>query len=48
MATSPGKDSFAYPVALQTRDGRIHVVYTSNSRKVIQHAVFDESWLQGR
>lgn len=43
-----GQDSFAYPVALQTRDGRIHVVYTSNKRKVIQHAVFDESWLLGR
>lgn len=43
-----GKDSFAYPVALQTRDGRIHVVYTSSNRKVIQHAVLDETWLQGR
>ena len=41
-----GKDSFAYPVAIQTRDGMIHVVYTSNERKVIQHAVFDENWIK--
>ena len=43
-----GKDSFAYPVALQARDGRIHIVYTSNTRKVIQHAVIEESWLKSR
>jgi len=41
-----GKDSYAYPVALQTRDGKIHVVYTSHGRKVIEHAVFDEDWLR--
>ena len=38
-----GRNSFAYPVAIQTRDGKIHVVYTSNQRTVINHAVFDES-----
>jgi predicted neuraminidase len=43
-----GQDSFAYPVALQTRDGRIHVVYTSHGRKVIEHAVFEESWLPAK
>ena len=42
------KDSYAYPVALQTRDGKVHVVYTSNGRKVIEHAVFDEEWLKAR
>ncbi len=41
-----GKDSFAYPVAIQTRDGLIHVVYTSNQRKVVNHAVFSEQWLK--
>lgn len=41
-----GKDSFAYPVAIQTRDGLIHVVYTSNQRKVVNHAVFSEEWLR--
>lgn len=43
-----GKDSYAYPVALQTKDGKIHVVYTSNGRKVIEHAVFDEAWVAGQ
>jgi len=38
-----GPDSFAYPVAIQTSDGRIHVVYTSDQRKQINRAVFEES-----
>ena len=33
----------AYPSVIQTRDGKIHVVYTSSNRTVIDHAVFDES-----
>ena len=36
-------DTAAYPFAIQTQDGRIHVVYTSESRSVINHAVFDEA-----
>ncbi|MGE5191267.1 MAG: sialidase family protein [Deltaproteobacteria bacterium] len=35
-------DTAAYPFAIQTKDGKIHVVYTSASRTVINHAVFDE------
>jgi predicted neuraminidase len=38
-----GAGDFAYPTAIQTRDGKIHVTFTSNERTVIQHAVFDES-----
>ncbi|MEX2285540.1 MAG: sialidase family protein, partial [Planctomycetaceae bacterium] len=38
----PG-DTAAYPTAIQTRDGKIHIVYTSRRRTVINHAVFDES-----
>ncbi len=38
-----GRDSFAYPIAIQTAAGAIHVVYTSNQRKQINHAVFLES-----
>ncbi len=38
----PG-DTAAYPNALQTRDGKIHVVYTSGDRTIINHAVFEES-----
>ena len=41
-----GKDSFAYPIALQTGDGKIHVVFTSRQRTVINHAVFSEDWVR--
>lgn len=37
-----GKDSYAYPSAVQARDGRIHLVFTSDGRKVVNHAVFTE------
>ncbi|MGC8759431.1 MAG: sialidase family protein [Bryobacteraceae bacterium] len=37
-----GKDSFAYPSAVQTADGSIHVVYTSDERRVIRRAIFRE------
>jgi predicted neuraminidase len=37
-----GSGDFAYPYGIQTRDGKIHVVYTSQRRSVINHAVFDE------
>ena len=43
LAEGPG--DYAYPYAIQTRDGRIHVVYTSARRSVINHAIFDESAL---
>jgi predicted neuraminidase len=36
-------DSAAYPFAIQTGDGRIHVIFTSESRTVVNHAIFDES-----
>jgi predicted neuraminidase len=38
-----GANDFAYPVAIQTQDDKIHVIYTSDRRKQINHAVFDES-----
>lgn len=37
-----GPHDFAYPFAIQTRDGKIHIVFTSEGRTVINHAVFDE------
>lgn len=37
----------AYPYALQTRDGQIHVVYTWRM-SAIKHVVFNESWLSAR
>lgn len=48
IATGPG--SFAYPYAVQGRDGVIHLVFTSNERTVVNHARFregairDERW----
>lgn len=38
-----GRGSFAYPVAIQTQDGKLHVIYTTKGRSTIMHAVFDES-----
>jgi predicted neuraminidase len=40
---------YAYPTAVQTADGKIHLVYTSDRRTVINYVVFDEEWVkQGR
>lgn len=38
-----GDNTFAYPYAVQGSDGRIHLVFTTESRSVVMHAVFDES-----
>ncbi len=38
-----GKGPFAYPVAIQTEDGKIHVVFTSHDRTVVNRATFEES-----
>jgi predicted neuraminidase len=46
IAEGPG--SYAYPSVIQTRDGKIHVVFTSNERTVINHAVFDEGVVLAR
>jgi predicted neuraminidase len=44
-----GNNDFGYPTALQAQDGRIHLVFTSDRRSVVNHAVFDEDWvLQGQ
>lgn len=42
-----GPHDYGYPYAIQGRDGRIHVVFTSEKRTVVQHAVFDEAWVRG-
>lgn len=46
IVDKPG-DTAAYPVAIQTKDGKIHVVYTSKDRTQIDHAIFDESAILG-
>jgi predicted neuraminidase len=43
-----GENSFAYPTAVQTKDGKIHVVYTSDERSVVNHAVFEEAFITGQ
>ncbi|WP_435006160.1 sialidase family protein [Tundrisphaera lichenicola] len=43
-----GPGDFAYPSAFQARDGKIHLVYTSDRRTVINHAIFDEEWVAGK
>lgn len=44
LASGPG--SFSYPTAIQTRDGRIHVTFTSDNRTVIRRAIFQEDDLR--
>ena len=41
-----GPGSFSYPTAIQTRDGKIHVTYTSDDRTTIRHATLEESDLR--
>jgi predicted neuraminidase len=41
-----GDGDFGYPSAFQARDGRIHLVFTSEGRTVVNHAVFDEDWVR--
>lgn len=43
LATGPY--DYAYPYAMQAKDRKIHVVFTSHDRTVVHHAVFDETWL---
>lgn len=46
IVNKPG-DTAAYPVAIQTRDGKIHVIYTSENRQVVNRAIFAESAISG-
>ena len=38
-------NDYGYPLAFQTGDGLIHVVYTSDRRSVVNQAIFDEDWV---
>ncbi|MBM3879070.1 MAG: hypothetical protein FJ387_05045 [Verrucomicrobia bacterium] len=40
-----GPYDYAYPMAVQTQDGRIHLIFTSHERTIVNHAVFDEAWI---
>lgn len=37
-----GDHDYGYPYAIQTADGKIHLVYTTDKRSTINHVVFDE------
>lgn len=37
-----GDNTHAYPYMIQTQDGKLHVIYTTNERTTIMHAVFNE------
>lgn len=43
IATEPL--DYAYPYTIQARDGKIHLVFTSHERSVINHVTFDESFM---
>jgi predicted neuraminidase len=43
IATGPF--DYAYPFAIQAKDGMIHLVYTSHERRIVNHAVFGEGWV---
>ena len=45
IADAP-KQSYAYPSAVQGADGGVHLVYTSDNRTAIYHAIFDEEWIE--
>ena len=40
-------ETAAYPTAVQTKDGKIHIMYTSHERRQIDHVVFEESAILG-
>ena len=37
-----GDNDYAYPFAIQAKDGKIHIVFTANGRTTIMQAVFNE------
>ena len=41
-----GPYDYGYPMALQTRDGKIHMIFTSHERTIVNHAVLDELWIK--
>jgi len=43
-----GDNSFAYPYVIQTRDDKIRVLYTTNTRSTIMVAVFEEAAITKR
>ena len=40
-----GPYDYGYPMGVQSPDGKIHVIFTSHERAVVNHAVLDEAWI---
>ncbi len=38
-----GDHDYGYPYAIQGKDGKVHIVYTTDKRSTINHVTFDES-----
>jgi len=41
-----GPYDYAYPMAVQTKDGKLHLIFTSHERTIVNHAVLDEEWIK--
>jgi predicted neuraminidase len=41
-----GPYDYAYPMAVETSDGKIHLIFTSHERTIVNHAVLDEDWIK--
>jgi len=41
-----GPFDYAYPMAVQTRDQKIHLIFTSHERTIVNHAILDEEWIK--
>ena len=41
-----GPYDYAYPMAVQTADGKIHLIFTSHERTIVNRAIFDEDWIK--
>ena len=37
---------FSYPFLIRDSDGIIHITYTSENRRYIEHAEFNEAWIK--
>jgi hypothetical protein len=47
IVNKPGDDA-AYPYMIETADARIHGVYTSQERTIINHFVLEETDIRGQ
>ena len=46
LETEPARSGYAYPAVIQTKDGRVHIAYT-HDRKRIKHVIVDPARWEG-